>query len=175
MDLSKLTTADKVIAASGILLFIASFLEWFKYSIPSTTVQGITVGGGNVYSESGWDRFFTGGLPALIALALVGYVVVTRFLDGVELPDAPWPIIILSAGGLAAILVVLRLLIGADKSGVDLDRSYGLFIAAVAAIGLGVGSFLKFQEEGGQLPTKKDGTGTPGTGTPGDGGSATPF
>jgi hypothetical protein len=125
-----------------------------------------------VYSESGWDRFFTGGLPALIALALVGYVVVTKVLDGIDLPEAPWPLIILGAGGLAAFLVVLRLLIGADKYGTDLDRSYGLFIAAIAAVALGVGSFLKFQEEGGELPTKKNGTGTPGAG---DGGAPTPF
>ena len=30
MDLNKLTTSDKVIAGSGILLFIADFLPWFK-------------------------------------------------------------------------------------------------------------------------------------------------
>lgn len=44
-----------------------------------------------------------------------------------------------------------------------LDRSFGLFLATLSAIGLAFGSFLKFKEEGGELPTK--GGGTPSTGT----------
>ncbi len=155
MDLSKLSNGDKVIGGSGIALFVFSFLPWFKLELFGQTA-----------TQSGWDYFFTGIIPTLLGVALVGYVVVTKLVDGVKLPELPvgWPLVVLGAGALAAILVILRLLIGADDEGtVLLDRAFGLFLATLAAIGLAFGSFLKFKEEGGELPTK--GGGAPGTGT----------
>lgn len=164
MDLSKLSTADKVILATGILLIIATFLEWFSFD----------AGAFGSVSESGLDYFFTGVVPMLIAIVLIGYVVVTKILEGVNLPDLPWPLVVLGLGGLAALLVILRLIIGGDDDGTDaLDRSYGLFIATVAALGLAGGAFLKFQEEGGEMPNRSNSTG--GTAGPGDGSSPTPF
>lgn len=154
MDLSKLSLGDKVLGGSGIALFIFSFLPWFG-------VDGYS-GGGNA-----WDvGFFTGILPTLIALVLVGYVVVTKVLDGVELPELPVPygLAVLGLAGLAALLVVLRMLIGYSidvpfGGDFDLDRKYGMFLATLAALGLAGGGFLKFQEDGGELPTKKGGSG----------------
>jgi len=157
MDLSKLSNGDKVIAGSGIALFIFSFFPWYG-------VDGYADG------RSGWDYFFTGIIPVLLAVALVAYVAVTKLADGVKLPDLPvaWPLVVLGAGALAAVLVLLRLLMGDSvdvpfASDFDLDRKAGIFLATLAAIGLAFGSFLKFKEEGGELPTK--GGGTPGTGT----------
>ncbi|MCU1355165.1 MAG: hypothetical protein JWM89_583 [Acidimicrobiales bacterium] len=166
MDLSKLSTGDKVLGGSGIALFIFSFLRW--YGLDQTVSAG-TFSQHFSYSESGWDYFLFGIIPALLALALVAYVVVTKLLDGVTLPDLPfpWATAVLGAAGLAALLVVLKLLIGASRGGVDLDRKYGIFLATVAALGLAAGGFLKFQEDGGELPTKKaSGTGDSGTPTP---------
>lgn len=150
MDLSKLSTGDKVIAGSGIALFVFSFFPWFKWEF-----------GGYSASQSGWDYFFTGIVPVLFGLILVGYVLVTKVLDGVTLPDlpVPYPLVVLGLGGAAALLVVLRLLIGADDAGTDvLDRGIGIFLSTIAALGLGAGAFLKFQEEGGELP-KSGGSG----------------
>lgn len=155
MDLSKLSNGDKVIGGSGIALFVFSFFPWF-------TVDAAFID----YSESGWDYFFTGIIPTLLGVALVAYVVVTKLVDGVRLPELPvaWPLVVLGTGALAAVLVVLRLLIGGDDEGTGvLDRGFGLFLATLAAIGLAFGAFLKFKEEGGELPTK--GGGAPGTGT----------
>ncbi len=165
MDLSKLSTGDKVLAGSGLALFIFSFLPWFGVS-------------GYSGSGNGWDvGFFTGTLPALIGLVLLAYVIVTKVLEGVTLPDGvPYPLVILGLAGLAALLVVIRLLIGykvdAGFTSFKLDRKFGLYLATLAALGLAAGGFLKFQEDGGEFPTKKTGTGT-GTGT--DGGAPTPF
>jgi hypothetical protein len=48
------------------------------------------------------------------------------------------------------VLLLLRVLITSDVEvlgeSIDLDRKYGLWIALVAAIGLGVGGYLKNQE-----------------------------
>lgn len=136
MDLSKLTTSDKVIAGSGILLFIAYFLPWFK-------VDGL---GESVNFDGGDVGFLFATLPMLIGLVMAGVVIASKMFD-VKLPDlpVPWGQAHLGLGGLAALLVILKLLIGEDVFGFELDRAFGLFVAVIAAIGLAVGGFLKFQ------------------------------
>lgn len=144
MDLNKLTTADKVIAGSGIVLFIAYFLPWFKvdfgFGVGSANATGSDVG------------FLWATLPMLLGLIAAGIIIATKLFD-VKLPDLPAPLgqIMLGIGALAAVLVVLKLIIGEDPSEI-VDRAYGLFIATLAAIGLAVGGYLKMQE-GDSSPT----------------------
>lgn len=142
MDLTKLTLGDKVLAGSGLALFIFSFFPWFG-------VDGYG-GGGNA-----WDvGFFTGILPTLIGMLLVAYVVLTKLVDGVQIPELPVPegLAVLGLAGVAALLIVLRLLMGYEVLGFDLDRKAGLFLSTLAALGMAGGAFLKFQEDGGELP-----------------------
>lgn len=167
MDLSKLSTGDKVMGGSALALFIFSFLPWFG-------IAGYG-GGGNA-----WDvGFFTGVLPTLIGLALIGYVVVTKLLDGVEIPELPvhHAVVVLALAGLAAILIILRLIfgysVGSSVYSIDLDRKYGLFLATLAAIGMAAGAFLKFKEDGSPMPTK--GGGSSGGATPPGSQPPTPF
>ena len=158
MDLSKLSTGDKVLGGSGIALFIFSFFNWFTLDNAFLNV-----------TQSAWDYFFTGIVPVLLGLLLVGYVVVTKLLDDVKLPDLPieYPLAVLGTAGLAALLVILRLLIGGDDGGTDvLDRDIGLFLSTLAVLGLAGGAFLKFQEDGGELPTKGSSNDTGSSGTP---------
>jgi hypothetical protein len=149
MDLSKLSLGDKVLAGSGLALFIFSFFTWFKFEADLGIYS-------RTYTETAWDYFFTGTLPVLIGLALVGLVAATKLFD-VKLPELPvgWPLVVLGAAGLAALLVIIRLLVGGDDEGTDLlKRSFGLFLSTIAVLGLAGGAFLKFQEDGGELPTK---------------------
>jgi hypothetical protein len=139
--LGKLTTSDKVIGASTILLFIFLFFPWFSK------------GGG---SHNGWHYLLFGFLPFLLALVMVAQIVITRFTE-TKLPDLPisWAQVHLIAGGLAALLVLLKLLIG-DKisygivgvasGSITLDRSIGLFLSLLATLGLAAGGFLKTRE-----------------------------
>lgn len=152
MDLSKLTLSDKVIAGSGIALLIFSFLPWY---------------GKGGYSESGWSYFLWGIIPALLAIALVALVAVKNFASNVKLPEAPYGLIFLGGAGLAALLVILKLLIGQKYGGfgfsVSLERKFGLFLAVLASIGLVAGAFLKFQA-GEETTTSSSGGGnTPPT------------
>lgn len=148
MDLNKLTTSDKIIAGSGILLFIAYFMPWFKVDF------GL---GGSVSASGGDVDFIWSTFPMLIGLVMAAVVIASKLFD-VKLPDLPWSRVHLGLGGLAALLVVLKLLIGEDPSSV-VKRAFGLFIAAIAAIGLAVGGFLKFQE-GEDATTADGGTGS---------------
>lgn len=146
MDLNKLTTSDKIIAGSGIVLFIAYFLPWFK-------VDFGPLGGSASASGSDVD-FLWSTLPMLLGLIAAGLVIANKLFD-VKLPDLPipWGQAFLGLGALAAVLVVLKLIIGEDPSEI-VDRSYGLFLAALAAIGLAVGGWLKFQEGETTTPTE---------------------
>ncbi len=150
MDFSKLKTSDRVIAASGLVLFVASFLDWFTVSIEGDGLFGGVSAGGN-----GWDvGFFWAGIPVLLGIAMIVVVATRAFSPGTKLPDLPigWGQALFIAGVVAAAIVVLKLLIGedvdgADAFGIDVDRAFGLFLATLAAIGLAAGGFLAWQDE----------------------------
>lgn len=136
MDLNKLTLGEKVIAASGIVFLISMFLPWW---------------GLFGYSNTGWDYFLTGILPLLIIIVMVGQIALAKF-STTELPKPPlpWNQIHLIAGAVVAVLLILRVLItSSEGSGgfeVDLEREWGLWVALLSAIGVGVGGFLKSKD-----------------------------
>lgn len=143
MDLNKLSTPEKIISASAIVLFIASFLPWFEIDFLGGSVSG-----------NGWDvGFFWGGIPTILGLVMLAHIVISNFAENVNLPDLPWPRVHLIAGIVAAAIVVLKLLIGHEEIGVDFDRAYGLFLAAIAALGLAAGGFLYYREREGSPGT----------------------
>jgi len=141
LDLSKLSTADKVIGISAIVYLIAMFLPWY----------GISGSDAGSASNSGWSYFLGGVIPLILILLVVARIAIVKFSPSTELPEIPipWSQATLIAAVAAAVIVILRLLI---KSSVDilgfnfdLDRKYGLFIATLAAIGVAVGAYMKFQ------------------------------
>jgi hypothetical protein len=143
VDLKKLSMPEKIISASAIVLFVASFLPWFKIDFLGGSVSG-----------NGWDvGFFWGGIPALIALAMLAHIALSNFAENVNLPDLPWPRVHMIAGIVAGAIVVLKLLLGHSELGVDFDRGYGLFLAALGGIGLAAGGFLLYRESSGSGTT----------------------
>ncbi len=140
----KLTIGDVVIAASGIVLFIAYFLPWFQIDFEGgmLMVNGEPSGflAAELITRSGSDvEFLYGTFPMIIGLVLVGLVIVDKVFNG-KLPKLPirWGPIFL--GGLVAVLVSAKLITGYHS----LDRAFGLYIATLAAVGLAVGAFLRF-------------------------------
>ena len=140
MDLNKLTQGEKVIAGSAIALLIFSFLPWYGVDV---SIAGFS----RSYSRSGWDYFLFGIIPVLLALAMLVVIALSRFTE-TKLPDPPLPggQIHLIAGCVAGALVLLKLLIGDDVGGFDLDRKYGIFLALLAGLGLAAGGYLKSRE-----------------------------
>lgn len=146
MDLNKLTQSEKIIAGSGIGLLIFSFFPWF----------GLAGG-----SNSGWDYFLWGVIPTLLGLAIVAQIALTKFTE-TKLPEKlgnfTWAQVHLIAGCVAAALIIVKLAMG-DSVGafgvdIDLDRKFGIFLSAIAAIGLAAGSFMEMKEgqSGGTAP-----------------------
>jgi hypothetical protein len=141
MDISKLTTGERIIAGSGLLFLIAMFLPWW----------GLDLDEFGTPSNNGWDYFLTGWLPLLIIIVMVAQIALDKF-STTELPTLPlsWSQVHLIGGAVVAVLVLLRVIIGADEGAAglefDLDRMWGLWVALVAAIGVAVGGYLKSQE-----------------------------
>ncbi len=156
MDLSKFSTADKLIVGGGIAYLIFMFFPWY----------GVEEVGFGSYDNTGWDYFLGGILPLILVAVMVAHVLITRLSPDTSVPDLPlpWGQVHLIAGVAVAVILVLRLLIGSDEiagidTGFDLDRQFGLFLAVIAAIVVAIGGFLKSQEAG-VGPTTGGGTGT---------------
>lgn len=140
MDISKLSLQDKIILGAAALLTVSMFLPWF-------TVKGYGT------ATSGFDYFMNGTLPWLLAIVMGAQVGLTNFKPDQEIPDLPipWGKAHLYAGGAAAALIVLRLLVGESDGGgfIEVSRGIGLFLATIAGGGLAYGGFLKSKEEDG--------------------------
>lgn len=138
MDLTKLTRGDQVISVSAIVLFIFSFFDWFGVDL------GPYSAGGNA-----WD-FTLCWFAVILGLAMLAQVLLTK-LGGVKLPDLgniTWGQVLCGLGALAFVLVLIKMIVGVDTEGfdIDIDRKIGIFVGLIATAGLAVGGYLKMQE-----------------------------
>jgi hypothetical protein len=142
VDLDKLTIGDRVVVVSGVLLLIFAFFPWFDYEIPGVPVD----------DSSGFDFVLFGIVPVILGLAMVAQIAVSRFsTETIRTAGSPgWGQIHAILGAIAAVLVLLLVIIGDDSepSGfpVDGDRQIGLYLAALAAVGLLAGGLLKMRD-----------------------------
>lgn len=148
MDFSKFKTSDwlKVGGAIGFLIF--GLFPWIKVS-----AFGFSDSGDNVF-----QFFFTGIIPWLL---IIGTGVVTFLLvQGViKAGSLPWPLIMLAASGVAALLLLIRLIFNPysvggfdlDDSGVEVGRAFGMYLSVISGLVVAAGAFLGFKESGGDL------------------------
>jgi hypothetical protein len=138
VDLNRLTLGGRIIALSGLLLFIDSFLPWFRRCADFSSL-----GGGKICaSHNAWNNVLS-LLGVLIALAMV--VLVIMELAGNTLPAVgalTWGQIMMIAGAVAAFFVILQVLIG--DSGVS--RSIGAYLGIVFGLALAYGGFLRMRD-----------------------------
>jgi hypothetical protein len=138
VDLNRLTLGGRIIALSGLLLFIDSFLPWFRRCADFSSL-----GGGKICaSHNGWNNALS-LLGVLIALALVVLVVLEA--AGNALPavgTVTWGQITMGAAAVAAFFVILQVIIG--DSGVS--RSVGAYLGVVFALALAYGGFLRMRD-----------------------------
>lgn len=136
MDLNKLTTGEKLIAGSGLALFIFSFFPWF--------------GAGDIIKHTAWSNFLS-FIAVLLGVAMAAQVLISKFTTAkLPTPPVPWGRVHLILGVAALALVLLQALIGDTVTvlGIsgDLDRKFGLFLGIVAAGGLAYGGFVRSKE-----------------------------
>jgi hypothetical protein len=165
-DTTRLRLGDLIAAGGGLLLIISLFLNWYKVSAEGALID-ISV------SASGWDALgFIDILLFLIGAAAIALAVMRAMGMAARIP-APTGLVLLVLGALATLLVVFRILVIPDGGvdGVDVGRSFGIFVALIAALATLVGGWLTWNDEG--RPTSASaGAGSPGGGAvgPGQGG-----
>jgi hypothetical protein len=160
MDLSKLSTGDKIIGVSGVLLLIFSFFPWLGFSYA-----------GFSESRSAWT-FTLCWIAVLLGVAMV--VLVALKAAGKDMPKVgtiTWNQILAVAAIVVFGLIVIKVIAGPGTSGVDIsgtginkDRKIGIFLGLAASIGLIVGSIMNLRESGempGALGGSKSGDAPP--------------
>ena len=144
MDLNRLSTGDKVIGVSGVLLFVFSFFPWLGFSF-----------GGFSESRSAWT-FTLCWIAVILGVLLVAYVVLKAMDVALpELGSITWGQVALGIATLAAVLILIKIITGPGTSGVDIsgtgidkERKIGIFLGFIASLGLVGGAIMNLKESG---------------------------
>ncbi len=138
--LNALSTPEKAIAGGGVLMLVASLLDWWH-------VSGSGFGSAG---QSGWGSpgSIWGILAILLSIALAGVVLSTR-LGNVQMPALPesltWGKV---WGGGAAAIVVFMLLKAWRITEVPIGGfGIGFFLGALAAAAIAYGGYMLYTEE----------------------------
>ena len=153
MDFSKFKTSDWLKVGGAIGFFIFGFFDWV-----TAEYQGIDLGGGgNVF-----DFFWTGIIPWILVIG-TGVITVLLLTGAIKSGSVPWPLVMLAATGLAALLLLIRLIFnpldGSDAieaAGGEVGRGIGMILSAISGFAAFAGAFLGFKESGGDFNDLKD-------------------
>ena len=152
MDVNRLNTGEKLAAASAVLLLIFMFaLDWFSVDVGGGSVGGFSIPGVSVGGNA-WESF--GFIDIVLFLAVIsGIALGVVKAMGESDADLPLSSITAGIGGLAALLVLFRIISPPgfdipDNSGIDVGRDIGVFLGFLAALGVGAGGYMAMQEEG---------------------------
>jgi uncharacterized membrane protein YhaH (DUF805 family) len=145
MDLDRLSTGEKIAAASGVLLFVFTFFEWFKVDLP----PGVFADGG----VNAWDALDVIPIVLLLAIIAAVAVAVVRLADALFEPPISMNAVVAVLGGISVLLILYRIVNppgegGVAGTGVDIGPSYGIFLGLIAAAGIAYGGYRAMQEEG---------------------------
>lgn len=151
-------TNDLVIMASGLVMFIVSFLPWYGVSF-----HGVAGLAGGSDSVSGW-HFVGAWFPILLVIAVAG-VAAARVFGGRALPPIAngvvgWGFITAAVSLLAAIIILLRWLTypSAGVTGFSAGAKFGTYLGLIVAIVQTVFGYLAIVHAGEKLPWQKSST-----------------
>ena len=155
MDFSKFKTSDWLKIGGAIVFLIFGFMSWI-----TTSVDGVDVpdgDGGNVF-----DFFWTGTLPWILVLG-AGVITFLLVNGTVKAGGLPWPLIMLLATGVAALLLLIRLIFNPlegkdalEAFGFEIGRGIGMIGSTVGGCLAFAGAVMGYTESGGSLSDLKD-------------------
>jgi hypothetical protein len=163
-DMSKMSTAEKLLAGGSILLLIDSFLPWQRVCFDLGGLEDL-VGGGGCASISMWSGSgsFAGIIAGLLAIALVvvGVLSMTGAMANMNMGT-------MSADKLVGFLGIGVFAFGILKFIFTLTESPGwaAFVGLLLLLAIGYGAWQKIQSSGGFSMGGTSGGGTMGGGAP---------
>jgi hypothetical protein len=142
MDTGRLTQGQLIAAGSAALLLLSLFLPWIGTGIEVPEgIPDAALPEGVAESFSGWEANNTLDIYLFILVGFALIPAVMRLAGGAEeLPFLDNAATFLL--GAIGTIMTLYVLIDAD------ERKIGLFLAALAVIGVTVGAYMAMQEEG---------------------------
>ena len=150
MEADRLSTGEKVSAASAILLFIFMFFDWFGVEVSS--VEGFS---GSVPGAGGsaWDALDFIPFVLMLTIVVAIGVAIVRLTDADLEPPVSLNTIVTILGALSLLLILYRVIDppGFDSFGgveIDTTRKLGIFLSLLAALGITYGGFSAMREEG---------------------------
>jgi hypothetical protein len=153
-DMSRMSTASKVLIVAGALLLIDSFLQWQRVCIDFGGVAGLgnTCGGVNAWSGSG---SLFGVLMALCALALLVWegIQAAGATGSAKLPMSPSKLSAYLGFGAAGFGILKLLLVLVS----DVKPSIFGWVGLILILAVGYGAWMKFQEPESAAPPMSSG------------------
>jgi hypothetical protein len=144
VGVDRLSLGEKVLGASGLLLFLSSFMGfWIKAEIEFGG-EGITERG------NAWDGY---GILLKLGLvcALAAAILVIARAANANL-SLPWSNVYKGLAATTLICVVVQLLIGPEEveglAGVEISRGIGLIIGTLLAAAMAAGAFMHAEAPG---------------------------
>ncbi len=126
---------DRIAGISGLILALSAFMDWYAGS-----------GLGVKLAVIGWHTGTTGKVVFFIGLAVVAIEAFRAF--GFDLPASmPEGLVIIALGGLATVLVLIRVINIPDAVLPADSRGIGLWISLLASLGIVAGGLLRATED----------------------------
>jgi len=156
MDFSTFKTSDwlKIGGALGFLIF--GFFNWLSVDYGSD-FGGTTESGAKVF-----DFFVTGTIPWILVLG-TGIITVLTATGNMKSGKANLPMLMLLANGIAAVLILIRVIINPldgkdalEAFGVEVGRGIGMILSTIAVLAATAGAFIGYTESGGKIDDLKD-------------------
>lgn len=145
MDFSKFKTHDWLVVGGGAgMLIFGLFFDWLSIDLG----QFGSTSGGNAF-----DFFFTGTVPWILLVGAA--VVVVLRIQGTLKSNLPWPLIILGATGLSALLLIIRFLFNPGVAD-GVDRGVGMILSVISGLVAAAGGVMGFLASGGDLKDLTD-------------------
>ena len=136
-DLTRLTTADKILLGASALLFIDSFLPWQRVCVGPNVFRISLCASAN---EWGGNAAWAGVLAALFIIALLAWKIINLLSVDVNFGASPANI----GAGLvlgAFLFTFLKFILVIGKA-----LSYGAWFGLILALAIAYGGYMKMQE-----------------------------
>jgi hypothetical protein len=145
-DLSRVSTADKILLGGSLLMFIDTLIPWQRLCIDFPPLS-------RCFTSNAWggNGAFAGVLLGLFTLALlIGEIMIVA---GVIIPpNIPMPTVMAGLTLGTVLFALIKFLIVIGKSG-----SYGAWIGLILAVVIAYGGYMKMQEARAVSPPEETG------------------
>ncbi len=144
MDIKSFKPSTWIMTVGALVMIISGlFLDWAKIEM-----FGFSETAGNAFD---WAR---GWIAWILVIAVGGTALATA--AGKSVGRSNLPLVQTALSGIALLLMLLLMITGPDKDGIDLDRAFGLWLSFLATIAVFAGSVMNLTESGGNLKDLTD-------------------